>query len=61
MKRIYRPMSTLVRRESHSGELKHQIQTDMIEGVEDLSDQDLANMINKALLEPHEEYRLTHS
>ena len=52
-------MSTLVRRESHSGELKHQIQIDMIEGVEDLSDQDLANMINKALLQPHEEYRLT--
>ena len=41
---------------SHSGDLKHQIQ---IEGVEDLSDQDLANMINKALLEPLEEYRLT--
>ena len=49
-------MKRLCGAKSHSGDLKHQIQ---IEGVEDMSDQDLANMINKALLELFEEYRLT--
>lgn len=52
----WKEVKRLLSTKSHSGDLKHQIH---IEGVEDLSDQDLANMINKALLEPLEEYRLT--
>lgn len=57
-KRWWKEVKRLCRAQSHSGNLKNSIQ---IDELNDVSTQQLAHVINTALLEPLEEYGLPHS